>query len=69
LLKILQEEGKGGHARFLIATHSPLILACPGARIYSFDHVPVKEITYEETDHYQLFKAFLENGDQLLRGA
>ncbi|OGP58232.1 MAG: AAA family ATPase, partial [Deltaproteobacteria bacterium RBG_13_52_11b] len=59
LLKLLQEMSRLGHAQFIIATHSPILLACPGSLIYSFDHVPAKEIRYEETEHYRVFKDFM----------
>ncbi len=59
LLGILKEMGEAGHAQFIIATHSPILLACPGADIYSFDHRPIKRIDYEETDHYRIYKDFL----------
>jgi predicted ATPase len=29
--------------------------------IYSFDHSPVKAIHYEDTEHYQIYKSFMEN--------
>ena len=61
LLKLLQEMSALGHAQFIIATHSPILLACPGSVIYSFDHSPVKTIHYEETEHYQIYKNFMEN--------
>ena len=32
-------------AQFIIATHSPILLACPGARIFSFDASPIREQT------------------------
>jgi predicted ATPase len=59
LLDILEENGQAGHAQFMIATHSPILLACANARIFSFDRAPVRLIEYEETDHYQLYKRFL----------
>jgi predicted ATPase len=55
-----------GHAQFIIATHSPILLACPGARIYSFDEVPVKEVPYEATEHYRLYKGFMNDREQYL---
>ena len=66
LLKLLQEMGGLGHAQFIIATHSPILLACPGAVIYSFDQIPVKEIHYEDTEHYQIYKDFMENRKRYL---
>jgi len=64
LLHLLQEMSRLGHAQFIIATHSPILLACPGAVIYSFDHTPLKEIQYEETDHYRIYKTFMENPER-----
>ena len=59
LLEIIGDNSEAGHAQFIIATHSPILLACEGAKIYSFDHAPVRAIRYEETEHYQLYKRFL----------
>jgi len=61
LLKLLTTTATAGHAQFLIATHSPILLACPGATIYSFDHSPICPIGYEETDHYRLYGAFMRD--------
>jgi len=68
LLKLLQDMGGLGHAQFIIATHSPILLACPGAVIYSFDHIPVKTIRYEETEHYQIYKSFMEDHSRFITG-
>ncbi|MBN2515463.1 MAG: AAA family ATPase [Deltaproteobacteria bacterium] len=61
LLQLLEGMSRAGHAQFIIATHSPILLACPEATICSFDHIPVKTIKYEETEHYQIYKEFMEN--------
>jgi predicted ATPase len=61
LLRIIEENSRLGHAQFIIATHSPLLLACGGATIYSFDRVPVEVVDYEETDHYRVYKRFLND--------
>ncbi|MHB9095469.1 MAG: AAA family ATPase [Eubacteriales bacterium] len=66
LLKILKEISDLGNTQFLIATHSPILLAFPGADIYSFDHMPVKQIKYEETDYYQIYKNFMNDRDTFL---
>ncbi|MFN2232775.1 MAG: AAA family ATPase [Anaerolineales bacterium] len=59
LLDILEENAQAGHAQFIIATHSPILLACKVAKIFSFDGASVRTIAYQETDHYQLYKRFL----------
>lgn len=59
LLDILRENSEAGHAQFLIATHSPILLAYEDAEIFSFDHSAVKQIGYRETEHYQIYRRFL----------
>jgi len=61
LLKLLRDMGEAGHAQFIVATHSAILLACPGARILSFDSIPVREVDYEETEHFRIYKSFLED--------
>ena len=59
LLEIFRQTGKAGNAQFIIATHSPILLAYEDARIFSFDHSPISVIEYKETEHYQIYKKFL----------
>jgi predicted ATPase len=66
LLSMLKEM-VGQDAQFIIATHSPILMAYPGAAILSFDHTPPKEISYDETEHVSLTKAFLNNPEAFLR--
>lgn len=66
LLQVLKETGRSGHAQFVIATHSPILLACPGSKILSFDHIPVQEVDYRDTEHYRIYKDFMENTDRYL---
>jgi len=61
LVDLLIKMGRAGHAQFIIATHSPILLACPAATIYSFDQVPITAMDYEETDHYKLYRDFMAN--------
>jgi predicted ATPase len=66
LLELLMTSG-AGHAQFIIATHSPILLACPHAVIYSFDYSPIQEVRYEETEHYQIYRDFLEKRANYLK--
>jgi predicted ATPase len=59
LLDLLTALSAAGHAQFIVATHSPILLACPGATIYSFDQTPIRPVRYEETDHYRTYRDFL----------
>ena len=66
LLKLLIETGQAGNAQFIIATHSPILLALPGAVIYNFDRVPIETIEYEDTEHYNIYKDFLDDRNKYL---
>ncbi len=54
-------------AQFIIATHSPLLLAYPNARIYSFDDAAIEPIAWEQTEHVRLTRDFLANPERYLR--
>ncbi len=55
------------NTQFIIATHSPILLAFPGATIYSCDGDFLNKIAYHDTSHYQITKEFLDNTDLYLR--
>ncbi|HEX9058956.1 MAG TPA: AAA family ATPase [Clostridia bacterium] len=65
LLSIIRQLETNGKAQFLIATHSPIIMAYPDAGIYSFDYSPVKTVKYEDTEHYQITRGFLNNRNKV----
>ena len=54
-------------SQFIVATHSPILLGFPEATIYLFGDHPPRPIAYEETEHYQVTKAFLEHPARMLR--
>ena len=68
LLLLLNEMGRSGHAQFIIASHSPILLACPGAHILSFDEVPVKQVEYESTELFKIYSSFMKDRSRFLRG-
>jgi len=54
-------------AQFIIATHSPILLAIPGALIYSCDRVPIESVRFDELDHVVLTRDFLNDPGKFLR--
>lgn len=54
-------------SQFVIATHSPILMAYPHARIYSFSTEGIRQIKYEETEHYRVTRDFLSNPERMLR--
>ena len=59
----LAEEG----SQFLIATHSPILMAYPGAALYLLDENGIAKTAYKETEHYQITRRFLENPQCMLQ--
>jgi predicted ATPase len=57
MLKAMVEQ----EAQFIIATHSPILMAFPEATIYSFDDAPIHPVKYEELEHVKLTRAFLND--------
>ena len=54
-------------SQFVIATHSPILLAFPNALIYELSEKGIESVLYKETEHYLLTKQFLENPDRMLK--
>jgi predicted ATPase len=57
-VRLLQQLEAEGHAQFIMATHSPILLAHPGAQIFSFDSSRIEEVAYQDTTHYKIYKQF-----------
>lgn len=55
------------NSQFIIATHSPILLAYPNATIYQLDGEGMRKIKYEETDHFMITKYFLNNHAEMIR--
>jgi predicted ATPase len=53
-------------SQFLIATHSPIIMAYPQSLIYWFSEEGIKPVAYEDTEHYKVTKAFLSRREKML---
>jgi predicted ATPase len=66
LVRLLYKMAAAGHAQFIIATHSPILLACPEAQIFTFDDEVIRSIEYEQTDHFQIYRNFLNHRDEYL---
>ncbi len=59
----LVEEG----SQFIVSTHSPILMAFPGAKIFSLSTDGITEVDYEDTEHYIVTKTFLQNPARMLR--
>ena len=66
-LMVMMQEMMAEGAQFIIATHSPILLAYPGATIYSFDQVPAAAVEYGALEHVVLTRDFLNAPERYLR--
>lgn len=66
LLALLKEMAGRGHAQFIIATHSPILLALPGADIFSFDRAPIATVKYKDTEHFRIYREFMNEPGKFL---
>jgi predicted ATPase len=55
------------NSQFIIATHSPILLAYPNALIYQLDEDGIRKVHYEETEHFRLTQYFLNNHQEMTR--
>jgi predicted ATPase len=66
-LKHLQRFEAQGRAQFIIATHSPILLAHPNAQIFSFDPPGIREVSYEDTSHFKVYQQFFADRSAFLQ--
>jgi predicted ATPase len=66
-LRILHYLASPGHAQFLIATHSPIILSYPGAVLFDLDGDTIRETSYRETRHFLVTRDFLNSPERFFK--
>jgi predicted ATPase len=54
-------------SQLIIATHSPILMAYPGARILEIADGEIRPVEYEETEHYRITRQFFVNRERMLR--
>jgi len=55
------------NSQFIIATHSPILMAYPDARIYQINAEGINRVDFEETEHFQVTRHFLNNRERMLK--
>jgi predicted ATPase len=55
------------HSQFIVATHSPILMAYPDACIYQCEKDGLTQIAYQDTDHFKVTREFLSNPERMLR--
>jgi predicted ATPase len=65
LIRRMHELAERG-SQFVVSTHSPILLAYPGARIYALDEHGITETPYDETEVVELTRSFLADRGRFL---
>ncbi len=52
-------------SQFIISTHSPLLMMFPGADIYQFTQDGMERVRYQDTEHYQVTRMFMDDPDRM----
>ena len=61
LLRLIHEYAGNQGSQFIIATHSPILMAYPESTIYKLNQDGLQQVEYEKTEHYLVTLDFLEN--------
>ena len=66
LLVIIDELVKN-NSQFIIATHSPILMAYPNADILEFSERGIQKVGYRETEHYKITKQFIDTPERMIK--
>jgi len=67
LLSIIHEHVEERASQFVIATHSPILMAYPNARIYRLGSSRIEQVAYEDTEHYRITRDFLNSPERFFK--
>ena len=65
-LLVLMNELVKQNSQFIIATHSPILMAFPNAQVIELTDDGICSVPYRQTEHYKLTKRFLDNPEKML---
>ena len=55
------------NSQLIIATHSPILMAYPGACIYELSEQGIAKVAYKDTEHYRMTKQFLDDPERMMK--
>ncbi len=67
LISMIRDLSRNENAQFIIATHSPLLMAIPDATIYEFGAGGIKQVSYNNLEHVRITRDFLNDPESFLR--
>src|ERR1700757_2872397 len=68
-LKLLRRMDQSGICQVIMATHSPMLMAYPNARLLRLSKYGLEQVTVRETDHYKVMREFCEDPEGFVQAA
>lgn len=68
-LKLMRQMENMGHCQIIMATHSPLLMAYPGATLLKLTKSGLEPVTVKDTDHYKIMREFCEDPKAFVEAA
>nr|WP_290428499.1 AAA family ATPase [Defluviimonas salinarum] len=69
LLRLLNEIQTGAGAQVIMAIHSPILMALPGARLLEITRLGIAETDYRNTRHFRLYRSFAADPEEFIAEA
>ena len=66
-LLVMIDELVKNNSQFIIATHSPILMAYPNADILEFSEQGIHKVGYRETEHYKITKQFIDMPERMVK--
>ena len=67
LLSIIHDLVENRASQFIIATHSPILMAYPKALIYLLGSTGIERVAYQDTEHYRITRDFLSSPERFFK--
>ncbi len=68
LINLLARIGRNRNSQVIVATHSPLLMATPGARVMHITRYGLDEIDFRQTSHFRLLREFFLDPESFVEG-
>ncbi len=69
LLRILHRIQEAAMSQVIMATHSPILMALPNARVYEVTRHGIRDIDYRDTQHFKLYQSFSSDPEEFIKEA
>jgi predicted ATPase len=68
-LKLMRRMELSGHCQIIMATHSPVLMAYPNARLLRLSKYGLEPVSVEQTDHFKIMREFYDDPAGFVEGA